>query len=124
MAEVKIILTAPQVRGFAVCDGGGYQELKETDPEYGNWSFSDEGLQKLTRAIEAAVLSANAGKVPDGFVLVPVEPTSEMLDAKPKSPGVQGQCVNSMRRNANRAMYKAMIAAAPMQQASDAGRQG
>ncbi len=51
--------------------------------------------------------------VPDGWKLVPIVPTEEMITAKPKSPGAQGQSCQSMQRNADIAKYSAMIAAAP-----------
>jgi len=52
--DIKTVLTAPQVRGFAVCDGGGYQDDKNS-----NWEFTDAGLQKLAYAVESAVLAAS-----------------------------------------------------------------
>ncbi|RSZ60013.1 hypothetical protein HF313_14965 [Massilia atriviolacea] len=55
----------------------------------------------------------NEQKLQSGWKLVPVEPTDDMLAAKPKSAGVQGQSVQSMQRNADIAKYRAMLAAAP-----------
>lgn len=52
-ADIKTVLSAPTIRGLAVCDGGGYQDDKTAD-----WEFTEEGLQKLARAIERAVLEA------------------------------------------------------------------
>ena len=42
-------LSDPQIRGIAVCDGGGYQ-----DDETAVWTFSDAALMQFTRAIIAA----------------------------------------------------------------------
>jgi hypothetical protein len=53
-SEQAKALTDARIRGIAVCDGGGYQEMKEDDPDYTNWSFSDEGLQKFARALLAS----------------------------------------------------------------------
>lgn len=44
--------------------------------------------------------------------LMPLTMTEEMLTAKPKSVGMQGQCVSSMQRNADIAKYEAWIKAA------------
>lgn len=38
-------LSDPQIRGIAVCDGGGYQDDNDA-----SWSFSDSGLLKFVRA--------------------------------------------------------------------------
>lgn len=45
--------------------------------------------------------------------LVPLEPTEAMITAKPKPAGIEGQCVQTQKRNADIRKYQAMVAAAP-----------
>lgn len=47
------------------------------------------------------------------YKLVPLEPTEEMITAKPKPAGIEGQCVQTQKRNADIRKYQAMVAAAP-----------
>jgi hypothetical protein len=47
------------------------------------------------------------------FKIVPIEPTEAMIIAKPKPAGIEGQCCQSQKRNADIRKYHAMIAAAP-----------
>lgn len=61
-----------------------------------------EAEEKHEALIELRDLRNQARQAPEGFALVPVEPTPEMLEA--------GSFSNP---NANRLVYKAMLAAAP-----------
>jgi len=51
--------------------------------------------------------------------IVPIEPTEAMIIAKPKPAGIEGQCCQSQKRNADIRKYQSMIAAAPEYQEPD-----
>lgn len=80
--------------------------------------FLGKREQGLVMGHFRAVLSANAGKVPDGFVLVPIRPTDAMRKAGER------ERISHVGNINPATTYAAMIAAAPTQQAIDAGRQG
>lgn len=151
MAEIKTVLKGSPERIYLVIeDGNGEQPFgsfseacKMARQEDGLiWCEDSQGQSDIAYVrsdivdglIEAAVLSANAGKVSDGFVLVPVEPTEAMIQAaclhqsrekfdsydawwNSHSSGVSERIRNLLVDD-----YKAMIAAAPTQQAIDAGK--
>lgn len=60
-------------------------------------------LKNFITDYRAAIQSGNSGQVPAGYVLVPVEPTQEMIDAH-----VEGVQSGGMRKG-----YRAMLAASP-----------
>ncbi|MGX9740994.1 hypothetical protein [Pseudocitrobacter corydidari] len=76
----------------------------------GNFRGNEDSSTKIFR--EIAETSTNSPAIPDGWQLVPVEPTKEMIDAGwlhfmgTKNPSSKGT-------------YKAMLAAAPQQEESD-----
>lgn len=93
-----------------------------------NQSFDDWRLQKrkvLESAIEAALTNARNSVVPEGWQLVPVEPTAAMLDAaahasmqhlldcihNPEKTDELGSEENLRKTHASR--YRCMLAAAP-----------
>ena len=45
--------------------------------------------------------------------IVPIDPTEAMIIAKPKPAGIEGQCCQSQKRNADIRKYQAMVKAAP-----------
>lgn len=69
---------------------------------------------------QAAVLADRESRIPDGWVLVPVEPTREMMEAAPSLPAIgalsdlhllkAGWSMNAIQ---NRSRWSKMIAAAP-----------
>jgi hypothetical protein len=93
----KTQMTDAQIRTIACCDCGGYQ-----DDDSGDWEFKDADLMKFARALLAA--AAPAPSAPEGWKLVPIEPTEAMRDAAEKSVPQ----VFSMGDE-----YRAMVAAAP-----------
>lgn len=65
------------------------------------------GCTLVIKPCSAAMLQGAAGNspaIPDGYALVPVEPTREMVRA-------------ALFKNTNNAVWKAMLAAAPQQEA-------
>ena len=58
--------------------------------------------------------------------IVPLEPTEAMIIAKPKPAGIEGQCCQSQKRNADIRKYQAMVKAAPEYQdtCTDGGKCG
>lgn len=83
-----------------------WQSLRRT-PESPDWA---DALQAIDDAAEALAAPAQPVAVPDGMVLVPVEPTEEMHRA-----GLNA-CDDtwiSDTRQVNARVYRAMLAAAP-----------
>jgi len=79
------------------------------------WVIEDADLHPFARSIAAPPAQASAW-VPEGYALVPVKPTPEMLSAVTTSKH-EGLRVEAMRMAAED--YKAMLAAAPTPGASD-----
>lgn len=69
----------------------------------------DMGRSKVDAAVDSVLAISARAEVPEGFVLVPREPTSEMVEAARKVKGVNGVCSydSAMRR------LRAGIAATP-----------
>lgn len=93
-AEIKELDEQEPVGACMVWNAGGSGEFKELI-----------GLDNLIDGQQVYARPVPAKSVPDGFALVPIEPTKEMCDA---------YCENSLApiSNLSRYGYKAMIAAA------------
>lgn len=59
--------------GFVACFAGG--EVKKGDPEKVRISFTDSGLGHFSQARRGK----NASAIPEGYALVPIEPTEHMV---------------------------------------------
>ena len=97
-----------------------YKDKLHTDPRFSlhtrfsNWSQEDINEYEITEIPLYAAPPAPV--VPDGYALVPVEPTAEMIEAtfagEMELQSVQHQIRNRERRAQ---YYRAMLAAAPQQ---------
>ena len=88
------------------------ESLKQTLVDCNRYNYCFDAVRRVEDACHAAMLHGAAGNspaIPDGYALVPVEPTKEMIEAgwsyymTSKAPGSSG-------------VYGAMLAAAPQQE--------
>lgn len=75
---------------------------------HGGEDIVDDGMMEFATLVFAA---GQASKVPEGWKLVPVEPTREMIEA-----GNDGFRSPESRRHTVSSCYRAMLAAAPSQE--------
>ena len=109
--------------GFVACFSGG--EVKKGDPEKVRISFTDSGLGHFSQARRGK----NASAIPEGYALVPIDPTEHMVvcgfESAPSqffSPDEVWEAYEEMSgcaQAAHRAKlcWAAMIAAAPKPEA-------
>ena len=83
-----------------------YEQVKRENPPVETGAWKDAVDWVLKEACRAAMLQAgNSPAIPDGYVMVPKEPTEEMLQASYREAAVYSPTA-----------YRAMIAAAPQPQ--------
>lgn len=95
------------------------QMAEANHPETGDWLYDDplELAKAIRKGPDMPEAAGNSPAIPDGYALVPVEPTAEMIEATFAGEMELQSVQHQMRIRERRAhYYRAMLAAAPQQE--------
>ncbi|MGR7336029.1 hypothetical protein ACU6ZE_06900 [Klebsiella aerogenes] len=89
-------------------------EIRDLISSHSDALFNDDDAQEIWNACRAAMLqTGNSPVIPDGYVMVPKEPTAEMQSAGASAIRIETTALNKLWTG--NAVFRAMLAAAPQE---------